>query len=243
MKRVLLTICYDGTNYHGWQVQPNGLTVQEVLQNSLERLLGNRPDVTGCSRTDSGVHAREFCLHLDCNDNIPESAFIKGLNSILPDDISVLGVREVEKDFHARYNAKGKTYIYGMYTGLNNPFLSRYFLRLEKEPDIEKMNAFCSKITGKHDFYGFSGSKRSVTDTVRTVKECCVYRDDNKILLKITADGFLYNMVRIIAGTALQVGYSELRADCADDVFLKKDRSLAGKTLAPNGLFLEKVYY
>ena len=118
MKRMLLTISYDGTAYHGWQVQPNGITVQEKLQDCLEKLMGTRPKITGCSRTDAGVHAEEFCLHFDCDDCFPEGAFLKGLNSILPNDISVIGCKQVNSDFHARYNAKGKTYAYGMYTAV-----------------------------------------------------------------------------------------------------------------------------
>ena len=131
MKRMLLTISYDGTAYHGWQVQPNGITVQETLQNALCKLMGVRPSITGCSRTDAGVHAREFVCHIDCDDKFPENAFLKGLNSLLPNDIAVIGCREVNKDFHARYNAKGKTYIYSMYTGVINPFDERYNLHIE----------------------------------------------------------------------------------------------------------------
>ena len=115
MKRIMLTISYDGTDYHGWQVQPNGVTVQQTLQDALENLMGHRPDVTGCSRTDAGVHARMFVCHFDCEDKFPKYAFLKGLNSLLPDDISVIDCSVVNSDFHARYNSKGKTYIYSTY--------------------------------------------------------------------------------------------------------------------------------
>ena len=146
MKRMLLFISFDGTAYHGWQVQPNGVTVQAVINESLKRLLGVPTAVTGCSRTDTGVHAREFAFHIDCEDGIPEEAFIKGLNSILPDDIAVTGCRQVANDFHARYSAKGKRYVYGMYTGNKDPFDERYFLRLNSEPDIKEMNVFAKSI-------------------------------------------------------------------------------------------------
>ena len=111
MRNLMLKISYDGTAYHGWQVQPNGITVQQTLQDSLEKILGNRVSVTGCSRTDAGVHAREFFCHIDCEDHFPDTAFLNGLNSYLPNDISVIDCKHVSDDFHARYNAKGKKYI------------------------------------------------------------------------------------------------------------------------------------
>ncbi len=243
MKRILLKIAYDGTAYHGWQIQPNGITIQEVLQNSLKSVLGKETGVTGCSRTDAGVHAKEFYCHLDCDDSIPDSAFLRGLNSCLPDDISVLDVKSVQSDFHARYNAKGKNYIYNFYFGTNDPFASRYALRLEKDIDISKADIFCKKIIGTHDFYGFSSSGRSVTDTVRTVSDCKMYRDGKFIRFDITANGFLYNMVRILAGTAIDVANGRFDYTVADKVFDTKNRSEAGNTLPPNGLFLNKVIY
>ena len=243
MKRLLLTLSFDGTGYHGWQVQQNALTVQQVLNESLYKLLGVKTDVTGSSRTDAGVHARRFACHIDCDDNIPFQAFSGGLNAILPDDISVIDVREVPHDFHARYSAKGKRYIYGMYFGNKNPFDGRYYLHIDRCPDIGKMNAFAKTLIGTHDFCGFSSSGRTVSDTMRTVSECEVTSKDNRIFFRITADGFIYNMVRILAGTALAVGFNRLSEDVATEVFSKKDRSLAGDTLPPNGLFLDEVFY
>ncbi|MBO4432423.1 MAG: tRNA pseudouridine(38-40) synthase TruA [Clostridia bacterium] len=243
MKRYLLNISFDGTAYHGWQVQPNGITVQQVLNESLYKLLGVQTAVTGCSRTDTGVHARQFACHIDCEDNIPKEAFLKGLNAILPSDIAVIDCRTVPSDFHARYNAKGKTYVYGMYTGDKNPFDERYFLHIDSMPDIDMMNAFAKTLTGTHDFCGFSASGRSVSDTERTISECVVNREGNKLYFRITGNGFLYNMVRILAGTALFVGYRKLPVDIAEQVFLTKDRSLGGDTLPPHGLFLDEVLY
>lgn len=244
MKRYLLYISFDGTAYHGWQVQPGVVTVQQVLNESLLKLLGKETAVTGCSRTDTGVHARQFACHIDCCDNIPKEAFLKGLNSILPDDIAVIGCKEVSSDFHARYSAKGKMYIYGMYIGNKNAFDERYFLRLDGMPDINKMNQFAKTLIGTHDFYGFSASGRSVEDTVRTISDCEVSCDESgKIFFKISGNGFLYNMVRILAGTALSVGYGKLPVNTAEQVFVKKDRSLAGDTLPGKALVLEKVFY
>lgn len=243
MKRMLLTISYDGTAYHGWQVQPNGITVQQTLQDSLQKLLGNRVAVTGCSRTDAGVHARRFACHVDCDDHFPENAFLKGLNSLLPNDIAVVDCVEVSSDFHARYNAKGKKYVYSMYYGPLNPFFSRYMLHLENLPNINLMNEFCNGIIGTHDFAGFSCSKRTVEDTVRTITSCFVKQENNIITFEIEGNGFLYNMVRILAGTALAVGQKRLSADCYNDIFKNNDRSLAGDTLPALGLILDEVYY
>ncbi len=244
MKRVLLTISYDGTAYHGWQVQPNGITVQETLRNALTVILGKIPNITGCSRTDAGVHAREFCCHLDCDERFPDTAFLKGLNSLLPNDIAVKSYKEVASDFHARYNAKGKTYAYYIYNSkISDPFLSRYSWQIERPLNIDKMNEFCREIIGTHDFFGFSSSGRSVTDTVRTVSECKTEKDGDMIILKITANGFLYNMVRIIVGTAVAASDSRIDVKSIKNIYETKERSLAGDTAPPNGLFLEKVIY
>ena len=244
MKRILLTISYDGTAYHGWQVQPNGITVQETVQNALYKLLGERPALTGCSRTDAGVHAREFCSHLDCEEKFPESAFLRGLDALLPPDISVKAAREVPPDFHARYNASGKTYAYYILNSeRRDPFLSRYAWRIERGLDLKRINAFCGEIVGTHDFYAFSSSGRTVEDTVRTVKECYALREGDKVILKITADGFLYNMVRIIVGTAVAVSDGKIEPEFTKEILTSKNRALAGQTAPPQGLFLEKVWY
>ena len=244
MKRVLLKIGYDGTAYHGWQVQPNGITVQSTLQDALEKMLGSKVSVTGCSRTDAGVHAKEFCCHIDCDEKLPETAFTRGLSALLPPDISVLGAKEVSPDFHARYDAKGKTYIYRILnSNIKDPFLSRYTWQIERNLDIDKMNEFCKKIVGTHDFYAFSSSGRTVTDTVRTVSECFVEKNGDIISLSVTANGFLYNMVRIIVGTAVEVSDGRINPEMIEEIFSSKDRDKAGITAPPQGLFLEKVYY
>ena len=243
MKKLLLTISYDGTDYHGWQIQPNGITVQEVVENSLEKLLGKKTAVSGCSRTDAGVHAEEFCLHLQCDDNIPEKAFLAGLNSILPNDIAVKDCISVDDDFHARFDCKGKTYTYNLYEGITDPFLSRYALRVDKLPNGELMNKFCKNLIGTHDFIAFSSSGRTVEDTVRTVTECSYHSEGNRGYFKITANGFLYNMVRIAVGTALEVAEGRLTPECALIAFESKDRGVLGKTIQPQGLFLSKVFY
>lgn len=244
MKRVLLKISYDGTAYHGWQVQPNAITVQEVLNTSLEKLLGVKTDVVGASRTDAGVHANEFCLHLDCEECIPESAFLRGLNSLLPSDIAVNECIEVANDFHARYDCKGKTYIYNIYnSNKKDPFKLRYAWQIERKLDIDMMNDFCKEIIGTYDFYAFSSSGRTVEDTVRTVSDCFVERKGDNVIFSITANGFLYNMVRIAVGTAVDVSFGKIKVSEIEDILKSKERARAGVTAPPNGLFLNKVYY
>ena len=239
----MLKIAFDGTNYHGWQVQPGAITVQETIQSGLMKILQKETGVTGCSRTDAGVHAREFYCHLDCDDNIPKDAFLRGLNSVLPSDISVLDAIVVPQNFHARYDAKGKNYIYGFYYGNRNPFYDRYALRLDRKIDLDAAGDFCKTIIGTHDFSGFSSSGRTVEDTVRTVTDCKIYSDGDFVKFDISADGFLYNMVRIIVGTMLGVSSGRLERSVALKVFESKDRSLAGDTVSPRGLFLNKVFY
>ena len=244
MKRIMLTVAYNGTNYHGWQIQNNGITVQETLQNAIEKVLGKSISIHGCSRTDAGVHAKMFCCHLDCDDNIPFDAFLRGVNSVLPPDIAILNCEDVAEDFHARFNAKGKTYVYNILnSNKKDPFLMPFVWQIERPLDTEKMNEFCKTLIGTHDFYGFSSSGRTVENTVRTVSECSVTKENDIVKLKITGDGFLYNMVRIITGTAVDVSDGRLDVNCALSVFETKSREMAGVTAPPQGLFLEKVYY
>ena len=244
MKRILLKISYDGTQYHGWQVQPNAITIQEVLNTSLEKLLGVKTDVVGASRTDAGVHAKEFCCHLDCDNNIPESAFLRGLNSLLPSDIAVNECVLVPNDFHARYDCKGKTYVYNILnSNKKDPFALRYAWQIERKLDEKLMNDFCKEIIGTYDFYAFSSSGRTVEDTVRTVSDCFVKRKGDNIIFSITANGFLYNMVRIAVGTAVDVSLGKIKVEEIKIILNSKDRSRAGVTAPPQGLFLNKVYY
>lgn len=243
MKRVLLKISYDGTDYCGWQVQPNGKSVQKTLQDALEEMLKERVGLTGCSRTDAGVHAREFYCHFDCSESIPTAAFVPGLNRLLPDDIAVLSALDVAPDFHARYSAKGKKYTYVIDNGaVADPLLSRYALHIKTPLNIEKMNTLCSALVGTHDFKSFSSSKRTVTDTVRTISECRVEKKDNLVLLSVTGNGFLYNMVRIIVGTAIDASNGKLNEKELERIF-ELPRDEIGMTVPAKGLFLEKVLY
>ncbi len=244
MKRMLITISYDGTAYHGWQTQPNAVTVQSVIEKALFELLNEKMSVVGTSRTDAGVHAKEFTFHLNCADNIPKEAFLRGLNGLLPYDIAVIDAKEVAPNFHARYNALGKTYCYNIYnSNKKDPFKLRYAWQIERPLDIEKMNEFAKSIVGKHDFYAFSSSGRTVENTVRTISECYVVKNGDDLKLYVTADGFLYNMVRIIIGTAVAVSDGKINVNDIENILENKDRAALGMTAPPQGLFLEKVHY
>lgn len=245
MRRLLLKICYDGTDFCGWQVQPNGITVQECLCAALADLLGEKIGVTGCSRTDSGVHANEFFCHFDTNnEKISPSGFVGGLNVRLPETISVLNCFEVPSDFHARYDALGKEYIYRMYhSRVRNPFYDKFALQIPYAPDVEKISAFCEKLIGTHDFAAFSATGREYDTTVRTITDCSFKIENGIYIFSVSGDGFLYNMVRIIVGTALYVSEGKVLPEDVDTMFEKGERSLAGPTAPAKGLTLNKVFY
>lgn len=245
MRKLLLKICFDGTNYCGWQVQPNGVSVQQIMCTALNDLIGKKTDVIGCSRTDSGVHANEFCCHFETeNDTISCDGFVGALNVRLPSDVSVVSCREVTSDFHARYSTTMKQYIYKLYVSkTKNPFLDKYALRIPKPLDLEKVNKFCKSIIGTHDFLAFSAAGRSAKTTVRTVFDCSVTEKDGIYIFSVTGDGFLYNMVRILVGTVLFVSDGKILPNDFEKIVSSGARSLAGPTVPPRGLYLNKVYY
>lgn len=244
MARRLMTIKYDGSAYCGWQVQPNAISVQSTVQDALCAVLGSRPSVTGCSRTDSGVHAKMFCFHFDTDSAIADEKLILAVNAHLPNDISCYDCRQVPDDFHARYSAKGKTYIYNILNSkFRDPFLERYSYRFGASLDAVLMNDAAKCFVGKHDFKAFQSAGSSVVDTVRNVTECSVLKSGDLITVKITADGFLYNMVRIIVGTLLDVATGKIDVNDLPAIIDSCDRSKTGPTARPEGLFLEKVHY
>ena len=245
MKRFLLKLRYDGTNYHGWQIQANAVTVQEILQNALLQLTeGDAHNVTGCSRTDSGVHANAFYCHFDTDSRITAAQFVRALNTKLPNDISVLHCCRVNLQFHARYNAKGKQYIYKFYhSAVRDPFRDAYSLRLDKPLNIELLNKAASAFVGTHDFSAFCASGSSIEDATRTIYSCEFSQNGDETLFAISGNGFLYNMVRIIVGTLLEVQAGKIDVDLIEQIISGKNRAKAGKTAPPNGLYLNEVYY
>lgn len=242
--RILIRLSYLGTNYHGWQVQPNGVTVQETVQNAIEQLYGVRLGVTGCSRTDAGVHTNEFYCHYDTEKYIAKDGVVAALNIALPNDIVVTECEYVADDFHARYSSTGKEYVYQIYCAKTpNPFLYGRCWYLNKKLDTDAMNVFAKGLIGKHDFIGFSSSGRTVEDTVRTIYDCNVSKEGNLVTVKVSADGFLYNMVRIIVGTLVDVSDGKIDKNSAAKILESRERKNAGATAPAQGLFLNKVFY
>lgn len=244
MSRFKMTIQYDGTLYHGWQVQNNAVSIQSTVQDAMQALCTKRLDITGCSRTDSGVHANEYCFHFDYDGTITDTAFPHALNTKLPNDISALHCEKVADDFHARYSVVKKRYVYKFYTGnVRSPFLRSYAYHTKHFLDAELMNKAAQKFCGKHDFAAFCASGSSVEDTQRTVYSAYVERDGDIVSFYVEADGFLYNMVRIMAGTLLFVSQGKIAVDDIADIIALKNRNNAGPTVPPHGLYLDKVFY
>lgn len=245
----LLFIAYKGTAYHGFQVQKNSLTVCEVFQDALQAVLGQRPDVKGCSRTDAGVHALEFGISFAADTRLAPGRLVLALNAHLPADVRALRGYCVPQGFHARYAAHTKTYHYRIRnSAVDSPFDGEYCCKIaQPQPlDIAAMNRAAALLVGKHDFMAFcsAGSKVAESgDTVRTITSCEVLRQGDCITIAVTADGYLYNMVRILAGTLVQVGAGKMQPDEMPGILQSRDRAKAGPTLPAKGLFLVKVDY
>ena len=244
MSRFKMTIQYDGTLYHGWQVQNNAVSIQSTVQNAMQELCGRRLDITGCSRTDSGVHANEYCYHFDYDGTITDTAFPNALNTKLPQDISAVHCEKVADNFHARYSVQKKRYVYKFYTGkVRSPFLRSYAYHTKHSLDAELMNEAAQKFCGKYDFAAFCASGSSVENTERTVCSSYVERNGDIVSFYVEADGFLYNMVRIMAGTLLFVSQGKTGVDDIVGIIKSKNRDNAGPTVPPHGLYLDKVFY
>ncbi len=245
MRNLLITICYDGANYHGWQIQQNAVTVQQVFQEAVKKVLLEEPNIKGCSRTDSFVHAREYCISFKTEHNIPCVRLVGALNHFLPEDIAVLNCREVDLDFHARYSCKGKEYIYRIWnSNIRNPFLNKRALHYWYSLDETKLNEAAGYFLGSHDFSSFcTMDSRERRNMVRTVTKSEVKREGNMVTFTVAADGFLYNMVRIMVGTLLRVAQGKLEPNDIPKIIRAKDRKSAGPTAPPHGLYLNRVFY
>ena len=244
MKRVKLIVAYDGTNYCGWQVQPNGLAVQEVVNRCLSQLLREDISVIGASRTDSGVHALGNVAVFDTDMRMPGEKFSFALNQRLPEDIRIQKSEEVPLDFHPRYRESEKTYVYKI---LNRQFpipTQRLYTHFTYVPlDIEKMREAGQYLVGEHDFKSFCGAGAQVKTTVRRVQEVCISREDPLITIKIRGKGFLYNMVRIIAGSLMEIGQGMYPPEHMKEILEAKDRQAAGPTAPARGLTLVGIRY
>ena len=240
---VLVKLCYDGTAYCGFQIQDDRPTVFATFQTALLKILGHPTDIKGCSRTDSGVHAKEFCLSFRTEKQLNLHRLPLALNANLPPDIRVLETVQVPEDFHARYSSKGKEYVYCILNShIDNPFMNKYYYKVASRLDVEKMNRAAQYFTGSHDFHSFMAAKSKITDCVRTVHYAKVEKEGDFVKFTVAADGFLYNMVRIMVGTLLEVGLGKRSADSMADLFGAK-REEAGYLVPAQGLCLQEVAY
>lgn len=245
VRNLLITIRYDGSAYHGWQVQNNAITVQEVFQKAVAAILGSCPDIKGCSRTDSGVHANMFCISMKISHPIPCERLVAALNSHLPMSVSVLSVREVPLDFHARYSALGKRYVYKVHNAqVRDPFLFGRALHYRRPLDADKLNEASKAYIGTHDFTSFCTlDKREAGDFRRTVTDFRVWREGDMVYFSVSADGFLYNMVRIMVGTLFHIAEGRADYDAIPDIINAQNRDAAGPTAPACGLYLDEVFY
>ncbi|MDD3429183.1 MAG: tRNA pseudouridine(38-40) synthase TruA [Oscillospiraceae bacterium] len=237
-------MAYKGTNYHGWQVQQNALSVCEVLQNAMEKVWHTRPDVKGCSRTDTGVHALAYCVSFILPKPISAYKLPLALNAHLPEDIRVLSAKEVDEDFHARYSSISKQYIYKVRNSqVANPFMQGLEWRVGCPLDVQAMQQAAAHYVGKKSFASFMSGGSKIVDTVREVFEFTVEKHEDNITFTVTADGYLYNMVRIMVGTLVEVGCHRIAPQQMPAIIAAENRSLAGPRAPSEGLYLSKVNY
>ncbi len=247
MKTIAMAVVYDGTAYHGWQRQKNAVTVQQTIEEALCALTRESVQIVGCSRTDAGVHALDYVFHFQSHTEIPVEKLPYALNYHLGTDICVLAAWEMPEDFHARFSARGKEYHYRIWNRpMPNPFLTRYSWHVPYHLDVAAMKKAAPAMEGTHDFAGFMASGGDQKTTVRTVRLSEVCEDPQTpglITVKIAADAFLYNMVRIMTGTLVEIGLGKIPAEELPAIIASCDRRRGGRTAPPQGLFLKQVYY
>ena len=246
LKRILFTIAYDGSDFFGWQKQPdeNIRTVQGEFEKALGRFFKKNVECIGASRTDRGVHAMGQRAVIDIDTTVPTEKFPLALHSFLPEDISVVKAEDVNAEFHPRYDCVKKTYQYKIYNGkYRNPICRKYSEYCHVFLDEKKMNEVSKAFIGTHDFKAFAASGNSSKTTVRTIFDIYVKREGEFVVITVTGDGFLYNMIRIMAGTLMLAGTGKLDFDGLLKIIESRDRTKAGKTAGPNGLTLMEINY
>ena len=244
MRRIRTIIAYDGTDYVGWQTQPNGIAVQEVIEQAILEVTGEQTALQGSGRTDSGVHAQAQVAHFDTGARMAADKFAIALNTHLPADIRVLSSEEVAPDFHARFSAKEKQYRYFVQTGPHaDVFARKYALHAYMPLDLELMNEAAALVVGTHDFSAFMSTGREVETAVRTVSLSKWEKQDKFLVYTVQGNGFLYNMVRILVGTMVGMGNGRIPKDSMDKALASLSRKDAGPTAPPHGLVLWRVKY
>lgn len=243
-RTIRLVLRYDGTDFHGWQIQPGLRTVQEVLEAALGQLTGNRPSTTASGRTDAGVHALGQVVHFHTGSRHAPATFVKALNALLPPDVRVLAALEVPQAFHATLDARAKLYRYVIDNGpIADPFQLRHAWHVHHPLDDRAMHRAAQALRGRHDFRSFETHWPNRTSSVRTIGQVAVSRMGPLVWVDVEADGFLYNMVRAITGSLVMVGLGKWPEDRVRQVIEAEDRRQAGPTAPPQGLFLVRVRY
>ena len=244
MKRIKLTVAYDGTDYCGWQIQPNGITVEKVLNRALSRLTGEDIAVTGASRTDAGVHAEGNVAVFDTASTIPPGRFSYAVNTLLPEDVVVVKSEEVAADWHPRYQESVKTYAYHILNReMPDPVRRKYVWHVNCPLDLEKMRTAAEYLTGEHDFKSFCSIHTGAKTTVRTIYSMDVERSGEVITIRVSGNGFLYNMMRIITGTLVEAGRGFRQPESVKELLDADERGKAGPTAPAQGLLLESIEY
>lgn len=245
MKRYKCVISYDGTFFYGYQVQPNKRTVQGELESALAKMHKvSNVRVTASGRTDTKVHAKGQVVHFDSPLNISPENWRRALNRLLPEDISIVEVDVVDNTFHARFDAVRKEYRYFIrLSDSKDPFTRFYQYRYPYEIKISEMERASKYLIGTHDFTSFCSAKTDIEDKVRTIEQITFNKEDELLIISFVGTGFLYNMVRILVGTLLEVGSGRRTSQSIKETLLKKDRTTAGKTAPPQGLYLWNVFY
>lgn len=244
MKNIALRLRYDGSRYHGWQVQKNAITVAQTMEEALAKVCGERVKITGCGRTDAGVHALRYCanFHSDCT--VPVDRMPLAVNSRLPDDIAVVDAVEVPDDFNAIGSCVKKEYVYKILNSrIPDPFLADRVCFYPQRLDISLMQAAARAFEGTHDFKAVRSEGTQTKTTVRTVYWCRAEKDGDLITVSICANGFLYNMCRAMVGTMVYASYGKLIPEEIPALLEKRDRRLTGPTMPPQGLYLNRVWY
>ncbi len=245
MRNLLLRIRFNGSRYHGYQVQKNAVAVSQVFQKALHTVLGHETEMKGCSRTDTGVHANMFCISFHTDNPIAPESLVRGLNIELPPDIAVVSCEEVDDEFHARYSCTGKRYLDKVLNSeVKDPFLQdQAYLYKNCELDAPKLQRIAQGFLGTHDFSSFCNAGSKIEDFTRTIYEFKVWREGNMVYFSVTGDGFLYNMVRIMVGTLIAIGFGKLPEDSIPKILAAKNRLSAGPTAPACGLYLDEVFY